>query len=328
MRKVLLATTALVALGGVSAASADISLSGSAAWQYKSWSDTAANTGGLNDTDQNVETDVKISMSNTTDSGLTITAFANMDEAAATGWQDKGFTIGGDWGTLGFAGSESGDALATSADVAADEANTATAASATGSTGLAFDGDEQIPAAEVSFKSPSVNGFTFTLGYTDGGSAAAEADDATSFGLSYSTSAGGASVVVQAVTASVDDTTGSASNDYEATSTGVKITSGDLGLTLAQNTKKIDTGASFKYKGTGVGLTYKMSDTMSLALHNKDASNDADAHYSYEETAGSVTYTIASGVVGYLTYTDWSLTDNANTSTSGNYTHAEVKVSF
>jgi hypothetical protein len=326
MRKVLLATTALVALGGVSAASADISLSGSAAWQYKSWSDTAANTGGANDTDQNVETDVKISMSNTTDSGLTITAFANMDEAAATGWQDKGFTIGGDWGTLGFAGSESGDAFATSADVAADEANTAAASSASGNTGLAFDGDEQIPSAEVSFKSPSVNGFTFTLGYTDGGSTTT--NDATSFGLSYSTSAGGASVVVQAATASVDDSTGSSSNDYEASSTGVKITSGDLGLTLAQNTKKIDTGANYKYKGTGVGLTYKMSDTMSLALHNKDASNDADSDYSYEETAGSVTYTIASGVVGYLTYTDWSLTDNANTSTSGNYTHAEVKVSF
>jgi hypothetical protein len=326
MRKILLATTALVALGGVSAASADISLSGSAAWQYKSWSDTAANTGGANDTDQNVETDVKISMSNTTDSGLTITAFANMDEAAATGWQDKGFTIGGDWGTLGFAGSESGDAFATSADVAADEANTAAASSASGNTGLAFDGDEQIPSAEVSFKSPSVNGFTFTLGYTDGGSTTT--NDATSFGLSYSTSAGGASVVVQAATASVDDSTGSSSNDYEASSTGVKITSGDLGLTLAQNTKKIDTGANYKYKGTGVGLTYKMSDTMSLALHNKDASNDADSDYSYEETAGSVTYTIASGVVGYLTYTDWSLTDNANTSTSGNYTHAEVKVSF
>ena len=34
MRKVLLATTALVAMGGVSAASADISVSGSASYNY------------------------------------------------------------------------------------------------------------------------------------------------------------------------------------------------------------------------------------------------------------------------------------------------------
>jgi len=317
MRKVLLATTALVALGGVSAASADISLSGSAAWQYKSWSDTTANTGGNNDTDQNVETDVKISMSNTTDSGLTITAFANMDEAAATGWQDKGFTIGGDWGTLGFAGSESGDALATSADVAADEATTASAT---------FDGDEQLPAAEVSYKSAAINGFTFTVGVADAGSTSKA--DSSSFGLSYSTNAAGASVTAQYAASSTDDSTGSAGDDEESTSAGLKITSGDLGLTLAQNTKKVDTGATEKYKGTGIGLTYKVSDTISIALHNKDATNDADADYDYEETAGSITYTIASGVVGYLTYTDWSYTTNAAATSSGNYTHAEVKVSF
>jgi len=37
MRKILLTTTALVALGGVSAASADISISGSASLQLYHW---------------------------------------------------------------------------------------------------------------------------------------------------------------------------------------------------------------------------------------------------------------------------------------------------
>jgi hypothetical protein len=161
MRKVLLATTALVALGGVSAASADISISGSAAFQYMTWSDTAANAATADDNKMLVETDVKVSMSNTTDSGLSITAFANLDETA-NAFQDRGFTIGGDWGTLGFQGSESGDAFATSADVAADEANTASAT---------FDGDEKVEASTVSFKSPSINGFTFTLGMSDAGDA-------------------------------------------------------------------------------------------------------------------------------------------------------------
>jgi hypothetical protein len=312
MRKVLLATTALVALGGVSAASADISLSGSAAFQYHTWSDTEANTSSTDDTKMVVETDVKISMSNTTDSGLTITAFANMDEAASTGWQDKGFTIGGDWGTLGFAGSESGDALATSADVAADEASTS---------GATFDGDEKVEASTVSFKSPSVNGFTFTLGMADAGSASQA--DTQSYGVSYSTTAAGASVTVQFASSSKDATGATVGED--ATSTGIKIASGDLGLTLAQNTWKKGTGSSEDYSGTGIGVTYKVSDAMSLAIHNKDAENDAAASYSYEETAASVTYTVAPGVVGYLTYTDWTY---SGTIKSGNYTHAEVKVSF
>jgi len=47
MRKVLLATTALVALGGVSAASADISMSASTEFLYRAHSDnTTANSAG------------------------------------------------------------------------------------------------------------------------------------------------------------------------------------------------------------------------------------------------------------------------------------------
>ena len=42
MRKVLFATTALVALGGVSAASADISVSAANELKYTSWSDNTA----------------------------------------------------------------------------------------------------------------------------------------------------------------------------------------------------------------------------------------------------------------------------------------------
>ena len=39
MRKVLLATTALIALGSVSAVAADVSLSGNVRWRYQTWSD-------------------------------------------------------------------------------------------------------------------------------------------------------------------------------------------------------------------------------------------------------------------------------------------------
>ena len=50
MRKVLLTTTALVALGGVSAASA-LDISGFQRWEYQSWDDTASTEdAGNNDT--------------------------------------------------------------------------------------------------------------------------------------------------------------------------------------------------------------------------------------------------------------------------------------
>ena len=48
MRKILLASTALVAMG-VSAASADISLSGSAKFTYNSWSTSDTVDGALGD---------------------------------------------------------------------------------------------------------------------------------------------------------------------------------------------------------------------------------------------------------------------------------------
>ena len=51
MRKVLLATTALVAMGGVSAASADISISGSASYNYINNSGSGS-TGGAAAEDQ------------------------------------------------------------------------------------------------------------------------------------------------------------------------------------------------------------------------------------------------------------------------------------
>ena len=67
MRKVLLATTALVAMGGVSAASADISISGSASFNYI----TTSGTGGTSAEDRDISTtvDSDISMSSTLDNG-------------------------------------------------------------------------------------------------------------------------------------------------------------------------------------------------------------------------------------------------------------------
>ena len=73
MRKVLFATTALVALGGVSAATADISVSAGNEMQYKSWSDSTTSSSTNNNSVTN-KTSYKISASTVTDNGLTLSS--------------------------------------------------------------------------------------------------------------------------------------------------------------------------------------------------------------------------------------------------------------
>ena len=72
MRKVLLATTALVAMGGVSAASADISISGSASIQLHHNSGSGTGTAGTaaEDRDMATNVDADLTMSSTLDNGM------------------------------------------------------------------------------------------------------------------------------------------------------------------------------------------------------------------------------------------------------------------
>ena len=77
MRKVLFATTALVALGGVSAATADISVSAGNEMQYKSWSSSTATTANNNSVTN--KTSYKISASTVTDNGLTLSSYTAQD---------------------------------------------------------------------------------------------------------------------------------------------------------------------------------------------------------------------------------------------------------
>ena len=98
MRKILFATTALVALGGISAASADISVSGKASHNFVSGSGT-----GYSSDSQSMATtvDFGLSGSNTLDNGMTVAGGIDLDEG---GYDDSGWTLSGDFGTLAFGG--------------------------------------------------------------------------------------------------------------------------------------------------------------------------------------------------------------------------------
>ncbi|MGB0710766.1 MAG: porin, partial [Candidatus Puniceispirillaceae bacterium] len=98
MRKILLASTALVALTSVSAMAADVSISGS--------SEIVLDMGDSATADQSsfaTENDIAISFTNTTDSGITTSMSYGMDDADNTA-DDLVVSISGDFGTISYTG--------------------------------------------------------------------------------------------------------------------------------------------------------------------------------------------------------------------------------
>ena len=95
MRKVLLTTTALVAFGGVSAASA-IDISGNYMFDYTINDNGTANTGGNNNTSMSQDARIVFSGSSTTDAGITFGGAYAL--SAAGGVEDQGIYMSGDFG--------------------------------------------------------------------------------------------------------------------------------------------------------------------------------------------------------------------------------------
>ena len=237
MRKVLLATTALVAMGGVSAASADITLSGSASYNYITTSGTggqgtttAGGPANAEDRDMTTTVDVGIAMSSSLDNGMSISGGIDLDEG---GYDDSGWKLSGDFGTLAFGGYANDGFGSTATGLTADEGITlsthdGTAKVGTSSTNHAIPyktvHNDFIPHSDVSLTLPAVSGFSLGVGITDG---ATSSGDGTQWGLKYSMDAGSMTVDV----AYASHSTGKSGSD--ASSTGVTLTMGDAKIAVA-----------------------------------------------------------------------------------------------
>jgi hypothetical protein len=317
MRKVLFATTALVALGGVSAATADISVSAANEAKYKSWSSSTATTANNNSLSNT--TSYKISASTVADNGLTMSSYILQDETTAA-WDDMGFSIGGDFGTLGFAGSESGDAFATATDVTPDEDMNYTAANIT-SMGTFKPADENVAAADVSYLSPDISGFQFAIGMDQGGSS-----DATIYGAQYSMTSGDASITVK-YAASSGAKASAAATDVEATSLGLVVGYGDMTITLADNTKT--KGTTYDYSAQSVGVTYAASDVLTLSAYTGSTEDGKDATHDVSDTGVGLAYTITPGLSLSVTYNDWDIKDTTTSyNEDGSITSVALNLSF
>ena len=309
MRKILLTTTALVALGGVSAASADISISGSASYNY------TTGTGGIfttDDSDMSTQVDFGISGATTFDNGMTATAGIDLDEGVGDQPDDSGFTLSGDWGTLKFGGYAEAAFGAMAIDVTADEGDGFTHVATNAlDYGNIMPGDEHIDHADISLTLPTVSGVTVMLG--------ADTDDASMAGVSYAMTAGDVGVTVAYAQSS-----GTAANSDDS-QLAAKVTAGNAGVTVIS-------GASGLFNNSGVGVTYAVSDALTIQAYSGTTDHDTDTDYEVKDTGIGLTYTVTPGMSISITSNDYSgkggTNNGAAADVSGTRNNVALDVSF
>jgi len=238
MRKVLLATTALVAMS-VTAAHADISIGGSASFEVND--STSA---------QNYSTDGSIvfTSKNTTDSGLTLTAAHDMKFEG--GVNDSYIDISGSFGSLRMGNTDDAldrmdGALPHNWDV---EGNLMLQANVGGD-----QSDENISFISPNFSGLTVYGSTTPNGTTNG------------MGVSYSN--GPVSVVYQAGRVEGGD-----NPDADETMVGASFTAGAFKVGAGHNTAEAVDGSG-KTKTNEIGAVYTMGDISLVAVQGKTSAS-------------------------------------------------------
>jgi outer membrane protein OmpU len=320
MRKVLLATTALVAMTG--AASAEVALSGYYEFGYTSVEDDLTVDRDTTFT----EGEIHVNFSNVTDSGLTLgyhtEIVTHMHSANSTGNQidDSYMSIAGDFGTFRLGENDTiestfatfhpgGRNMITGDDWTAQVRDADNAAVTDGDlstvvTGLrgSATGGAYADNANVTYISPEMGGFTFGISYaardsgTTGGEYQAASDtgdnDDTVIGASYATDMAGASVSLQA---HVQDNAESGTDKVKKTAYGTNIGFGDLSLAVSKVDYEESTTTDSDTLGYGIG--YQINDSISVAanLVNSETTVSGVQH-DLDITSFSLSYDIAPGL--------------------------------
>ena len=259
MRKVLLATTALVAMS-VTAAQADVSVGGTAVFEIYSPS-----TGAQTFTSDG---SVVIKGSTTTDSGLTFTAVQDAKFEGAATVNDAYVEVSGDFGTL-RAGQTDG-ALDRMDGALAANMDLETTGGQTGSiSGTAIGGDSQ----NISLHLPSMSGLSL-YGET-------QADGAGS-GLGMNYSIAGISLMVQ-------QATGGAGPDM--TAMGATFGMGGIKVNVGSTTKD-KTASAAKISANDIGMSYTMGEITLVATSARGKQGTRTDKYSNV----GVKYAIAPGI--------------------------------
>jgi len=296
MRKVLLATTALVAMS-VTGAQADVSVSGGMDFQY-STADGA-------DDSASVDGNIKIVGTVVTDTGLTVTVTQNntlqrVAQAAGTAAnagsvEDAFMTVAGDFGTLilgetDMVNDRNDGALGINNDVF-------TLQPVAHGTHIGTDTSDSI-AANIGFESPTMNGMKVYAGAVPNGGS--------QMGANFQI--GGISVMAQ---------TANSFGKGDEVSVGAKMGVG--GATIAMGKKQEDLNGT-KIDSMDLTIKYAVNDAMTVSFMVEEGKAGTVKH---ENQGLEVAYSIAPGLTAYVGTAN---VDTAGTSTSG--AAAALSVSF
>ena len=313
MRKILLASTALVAFGTVAANAADVAITGSTDWHYYNY-DNTSNSGAQNGTFVDMDTDVDITFSTTTDSGLSLTMGFGLQE---NGVDDQHLDIAGDFGTLRLSNLKDG-----LADSAMDESVADNYSSL--APGLAMHGTD-LATNTIMYTLPSMSGLTLKVHHQDGG--VTSKGDNTGVLAEYSADIAGGSVKAQYIDTSTEDAGDGTSTGTNSTSMGLRFTVSDVQVTASQHTKSINSSA-YDYSNDVIDVMYTGIDGVSVSAFTVSGGDDKNTSYDFNQSAASITYTIATGLTASLTMTDTEVTTSGGVKSNDDSTVLNLKATF
>ena len=278
MRKVLLATTALVAMGGVTAASADISIGGNYEWEY-----TSRDTGNTFSDDVHV----KVSAVNAADNGMTFTANVGMTDG---GIDYQHIKVTGDFGTV-YLGDVDGNSAASLMDGALGRNKDIETQVALGTA----DTVSSSGGHDIIYMTPKMGGFQVGVGaeLTDLDSAANDgASDAAltysisgvnlfasgTSGLAVNTSNFGASTTVAGLTIGVGSKSASGTSSAKSNDIGVNYTLANGMKIAALSANGTAADGTTKTKASNFGASYPIVPGVKL---NAETGKVAGANYSW-----------------------------------------------
>ena len=342
MRKVLLTTTALVALGGVSAASA-IDISGTYAFTYTDVSNTggSADASGVSGDSFGNDTNIDFTNSITTDAGLTWGALYRINGAGNV--EDMGLTVAGDFGTAmagqtdgvvdGMDGFMRGTAL-TEAVAGGPGTTNNTALTYSLKTG-AFVTDNAT-AGKIGWRSNVISGFQAGVSYEDGGSDATSNDDVMSFLVSYDFGPAKVGYASADVDSANDDGADTKETHYGGQVQFMGVDARVGFATSKTSATAVAGGANLsKIDTRDVGLAYSFTDAFSIYYANvrseEKSSGGTDAGDKLESSNFGMYYTIAPGVTSNLEFSDSDYTDataGSGSSDARSQVFGFIKVAF
>ena len=133
---------------------------------------------------------------------------------------------------------------------------------------------------------------------------------------SYTADAGGMTVTVGYAQSS----SGAANSDI--TNANVKLTAGDMTATVMS-------GSSGLLNNSGIGVTYAVSDTLTVQAYSGSTDHDTNSSFEVKDTGIGLTYTITPGMSVSVTNNDYSGKGDSTLGTeSGSRTAIALDVSF